>query len=534
MFKGIDLWDKKYTSDMVSLRIGTHSFDTYPDLPVNLYEALCISAKTYPDKTALSDDNGVTCTFSELQKKTDAFTAYLSVCHNIKKGEQAAILLYNSIEFAVSFLSLCKLGAVAVLLPTKFKKNELLALLHKTEARLLICDPDFKDWFDCPLVLSDSRSLSYGLSKYKTSEDAIHFSSPSVTDDAIIMFTSGTTSESKGVLLKNYNLMHAVKTYQRLLNVTSADCSVIPVPMYHITGLIALFGLFIYAGGTLYLHKFFDAGRVLKTVYEEKITFLHASPTVFSLLLKKKEEFPSLPSLKLLACGSANIPPERLKQIHSWLEHVSFRTVYGLTETSSPATIFPADAGTDPNAGSSGLPIPGSEFKIIGEDGSEVPPYTVGEILLRGTMVLSEYYHSQTVQPDEQGWLRTGDLGYFNTDGFLFVSDRKKDMINRGGEKIWCTDIENELYTLPGIMDAAIVGIPDDIYGEIPAAAVTLSDGCTLTETQIQEYLRPRIAKYKIPAKILILDEIPVTKNLKTDKSRIRELFYTPQKEEKE
>ena len=107
-------------------------------------------------------------------------------------------------------------------------------------------------------------------------------------------------------------------------------------------------------------------------------------------------------------------------------------------------------------------------------------------------------------------------------------------MINRGGEKIWCTDIENELYTLPGIMDAAVVGIPDDIYGEIPAAAVTLSDGCTLTETQIQEYLRPRIAKYKIPTKILILDEIPVTKNLKTDKSRIKELFYTLQKEEKE
>lgn len=538
MYSGNNLWGKKYTSDMVPFQFGENHFDTYPDLPSNLYEALCSSASSFPEKKALEDDSGVSCTYHELLEKTDVFASYLLCCKGIKKGSQTALLLYNSIEFAVSFLALIKLGAVTVPLPTKFKKNEVLALLEKTEVTAIICDPKFMDWFqDIPsetytFVFSDSYSPAYGLADYICVPDLPIPPAAGFTDPAIIMFTSGTTDQSKGVLLRNYNIMHAVESYRRILNVTSEDLSVIPVPMYHITGLIALLGLFIYTGGTLYLHKFFHADKVLEAVSEKKITFLHASPTVFSMLLGQADNYPSMPSLKTLVCGSANIPSEKLKHIHQWLPSASFHTVYGLTETASPASVFPGDACTSPHIGSCGLPIPGSDFKIISGGSQELPPDTVGEIFIRGTMVLSEYYRLSTPLLDEEGWLKTGDLGYFTSDGYLYVVDRKKDMINRGGEKIWSTDVENELYAIPGITEAAVVGIPDDIYGEIPAAVITVSKGCDLTDTIITDCLKPRIAKYKIPARILILEEIPLTANLKTDKRKIKELFIRLQKEE--
>lgn len=530
MISGNNLWKKEYTSDMVSFNFGGRLFDTYPGLPASLYESLLATAKKFPAKTALTDDRGNSCTYLELLNRTDAFASYLAAEKKITKGSQVGILLYNSIEFSVCFLSLCKTGAVTVPLPTKYTQNEVLSLLNKTEVRTLICDADFESWFQAPsaqgydLILSDSHT-SYGLEAYTACRPVLCKDSVTLSDDAIIMFTSGTTAQSKGVLLKNYNIMHAVVSYQRLLEVTSEDISIIPIPMYHITGLIALLGLFLHVGGTLYLQKFFDAGQVLDTICSRKISFFHASPTVFSLLLQQQSRFPKLPSLTRLVCGSGGMPREKLRQIHCWLPHASFHTVYGLTETSSPGAVFPEDAGTSTHIGSSGFPIPGSRFKITDESGTELPPGEVGEIVIQGTMVLSEYYHLDTAALDKEGWLKTGDLGYFDSDGYLFVVDRKKDMINRGGEKIWSSDVENELYAIAGVKEAAVTGIPDDLYGEVAAAAVVLCEGSSLTESQIRQLLRSRIAKYKIPAKILFMDEIPVTKNLKVDKTKIKELL---------
>ena len=178
-------------------------------------------------------------------------------------------------------------------------------------------------------------------------------------DDAIIMFTSGTTSQSKGVVIKNYNIMNAVATYQKILNITADDISVIPIPIYHVTGMVALLGLFIHCGGTLYLHKIFNARRVLQCVKEHNITFLHASPTVFSMLLEEKR-FISISSDAETVCIAEAVTcrKKKLTAIHNWLPHSVFHTVYGLTETTSPATIFPGDASTSPYIGSSGFPFP--------------------------------------------------------------------------------------------------------------------------------------------------------------------------------
>lgn len=531
MYSGIELWKNiiPYEMEEINLSSGKTIFSC-PGLPGNLYEALEITAGSFPNKPAVIDNYDRICTYSDLLQKVIVFADYLHHELHIKKGSHVALMMYNCLEFCVSFFSLLKLGAVTIPLPSKYKENEVSSLIEKADVQCIICDQNFYHWFDKFEVQGIKRiccmdiEKGYGLDNYRTYNITVSPVKNSFEHDAIIMFTSGTTSQSKGVIIKNYNIMNAVATYQKLLSITSEDISVIPIPIYHVTGMVALLGLFIYSGGTLYLHKIFNARRVLQCVKENNITFLHASPTVFSMLLKEKEAFPELPSLKKFACGSSNMPAEKIKAIHAWLPHSTFYTVYGLTETTSPATVFPGDASTSPYIGSSGLPIPGTCFEIRDDSGVPVKAMEIGEIWISGNVVLSAYYNLNS-DALQDGWLATGDLGYFNEEGYLYVVDRKKDMINRGGEKICSFDVENELYKIKGIREAAVVGIPDPVYGEVAAAMVILNPGCALDECSIQDLLHKRIAKYKIPAKILISEELPLTPNNKIDKRKLRSLL---------
>ena len=252
---------------------------------------------------------------------------------------------------------------------------------------------------------------------------------------------------------------------------------------------------------------------------------MHGSPTGFGLLMDLKEEYPALPSLRMMLCGSSYMPVEKLKQLHKWLPTTEIRTVFGMTETASPGTLFPTDTALSIYPSSSGRPVPGLELKILDDDGHEVETGTVGTVYIRGANVVEYYYKMESPLFTEDGWLDTGDMGYQNEDAFVFFVDRKKDMVNRGGEKIWCTDVEDELIAFKGVKDAAVVGIPNEKYGEVAAAVVVLEKGAQLTEEQIKEEMLKEMARFKVPERILFLDAIPKTPGLKTDKKYIRTLF---------
>lgn len=284
-------------------------------------------------------------------------------------------------------------------------------------------------------------------------------------------------------------------------------------------------GLFVYSGGTVYLYRRYEAHRILECIEKNKITFMHGSPTVFGLLMDLKEEYPALPSLRMMLCGSSYMPVEKLKQLHKWLPTTEIRTVFGMTETASPGTLFPTDTALSIYPSSSGRPVPGLELKILDDDGHEVETGTVGTVYIRGANVVEYYYKMESPLFTEDGWLDTGDMGYQNEDAFVFFVDRKKDMVNRGGEKIWCTDVEDELIAFKGVKDAAVVGIPNEKYGEVAAAVVVLEKGAQLTEEQIKEEMLKEMARFKVPERILFLDAIPKTPGLKTDKKYIRTLF---------
>lgn len=558
MYVGERLWPERLTADMEEKKISEKvKIRTYPGLPENMYKSFEAAAAHLPDKTALVDNWGRAYSYGNLHQKIRKFSAWLYQDMQVRKGRHVALMLYNGVEFCVAFLALNKIGAVAVPLPTKYKKEEVRSLTEKSEVDLVICEEKFSGYFEAvgggeiPVCKIPEGQLGYGLEAFraetgydeaaagagrdKTGKQAAEPYSvsvpgpqasdePAASDTALLMFTSGTTSRSKGVVIKNYNIMHAIVSYERTLGIVEEDKAILPVPIYLITGLVAVFGLMMHVGGTVIINRFFDAGRVLEDIKKYKVTFLHASPTVFTLLLGRREEAGPLPGLRMLACGSSNMPPGKIRMLHDWLPDCEFRTIYGLTETTSPATVFPVDACGSQYIGSSGIPIPGLAFRIVDDEGAEVKDGIQGRILVKGSNITEAYYQLQTPALQD-GWLDTGDIGYFSPGGYLFIVDRKKDMINRGGEKICSFDVENELCSISGVEDAAVVGIPDELYGEAPAAVVRLRPGSGLTEEKIKEYLREKLAGYMVPVRILALEEIPVTKNMKTDKKKIRQLF---------
>lgn len=533
MYKGEDLWKKPEIQVVKKTLSNGKVITTYPDLPKNIYSSFRATAERHMEKVAVVDDEGRQYSYKKMMEMTDDFSSWLIHEFGVTRRKHVALMLYNSIEFCTTFLSLNRIGAVVVPLSTKFKMEEVHALVEKSDVEFIICDEKFEDYFEkyqqnlniC--VVPDGKE-KYGLETFTSTKDlsAIEEIEEKATDVdlALMLFTSGTTSMSKGVTIRNYNIMHAVESYHKVLGITEEDKAIIPVPIYLVTGLVAVFGLMIHIGGTVCLNRFFDAKRVLEDINKYGITFFHASPTVFTLILKERKHYPELPMLRMFACGSCNMPPEKIKMLHEWLPKSEFRTIYGLTETTSPGTVFPTDASSSPYIGSSGIPIPGSAYKIVDEEGNEVKDGEQGEILVKGSNITENYYKSKRVALEDE-WLHTGDIGWFNTEGYLYIADRKKDMINRGGEKICSYDVENKLLEMNGVEDAAVVGIPDELYGEVPAALIKLKKGTVIEEAEIKAFLKSQMASYKVPQKILFTENIPLTENMKINKRKVRKMF---------
>lgn len=533
MIKGSMLWDDSITQNMENAVFNGIPVLSYTDMPDSLYHALKLSAERYPDKILFYDNWERSYTYREFLTMTDRMAWWLKNELQVTKGKHLGLLLHNSIEFATAFFAAVKLGAVTVPFPTKYKETEVAPLILKADLEVLIYSETFEDWMKpyeeagIRLLKTENEETGFGfrhlLQRDFCEEEGV--GDGNLPDEVIIMFTSGTTSQSKGVILRNYNVMNAVTIYHKILGVTPQDKTIIPVPVYHITGMVALLGLFVYTGGTVYLYKRYDSVRILDCIRQNGITFMHGAPTVYSLMLEHKKDYPELTSLRILACGGSYMPTEKLRELHKWLPQAKIQVVYGMTETSSPGIIFPGDAPTSIFAGAAGKPVPGLELKILDETGKEQEYLNTGEVWIRGNVVTGGYYKLDTKLIDSEHWLNTGDMGYRNEEGYVYIVDRKKDMINRGGEKIWCTDVEEELMKLTFIRDAAVVGIRDTLYGEAAAAAVVISGGQKVREEDIKKALEPKMARFKIPVKYLFLEGIPKTPGMKTDKKILRKML---------
>jgi len=351
-------------------------------------------------------------------------------------------------------------------------------------------------------------------------------------DDAIIIYTSGTTGKPKGCLLTHANVIANARQISSWLGFTENDRLLTIMPLFHMNAVSVTTMSALYAGGSTVVSPKFSASRFWQIISEYQITSFGSVATMLSMLLSTHPEgVPAVlktDQLRFAMCGSAPVPAEVLRRFEETFNCLVVEG-YGLSESTCRSTFNPPDQRRRP--GSCGVPI-GNEMGVVDEEDREVPDGTLGEIVLRGENILKGYYKNDAANAAafRNGWFHTGDIGYRDADGFYYIVDRKSDMIIRGGENIYPREIDEVLYQHPAIAAAAAVGVPDKLYGEDVAAVVVLKPGANVSEQDVIEFCKARLADYKCPKTVRFVDDIPkgpTGKLLKRELARMLSTDYT-------
>jgi fatty-acyl-CoA synthase len=342
-------------------------------------------------------------------------------------------------------------------------------------------------------------------------------------DPALILYTSGTTGQPKGALLTHGNMTWNSFNVLVDYDFVSSDVALMIAPMFHVASLGMGVLPTLLKGGAVVLEPKFDPGRTLRLIEQHQASIISGVPTTYQLLCEHPDwDSTDISSLQKLTCGGSAVPARVLEAYEK--RGLSFSGGYGLTETAPGATSLAAHKSRE-KAGSAGLPHFFTDVRIVDETGSEVPDGQVGEIQISGPNVIRAYWNRPEATADSYAgnvWFRSGDMGYFDDHGYLFISDRLKDMIISGGENIYPAEIELAISELESVSSVAVIGIPDQKWGEVPCAVITVRDGFTLDTNDIQVHLRDRLARYKIPKRVVVVAEMPRTASGKIRKADLR------------
>ena len=344
-------------------------------------------------------------------------------------------------------------------------------------------------------------------------------------DDAMILYTSGTTGHPKGALLTHGNVAWNCLNVIVDFDFASTDVALMISPMFHVASLNMGVLPTILKGGTVVLETKFDPRRTLELIEKHRATTISGVPTTYQMLCEDPAwDSADLSSLNKLTCGGSAVP---MRVIDAYEKRgLRFSNGYGMTETAPGATTLPA-ARSREKAGSSGLPHFFTDVRIADFDGTVTDPGSVGEIQIKGPNVIREYWNRPEASAESYapgGWFKSGDMGYKDDDGFVFVSDRLKDMIISGGENIYPAEVEQAITELEAVGSVAVIGVPDERWGEVPRAVVLLREGAQLTEAELRAHLEGRLARYKIPKSVVFVDEMPRTASGKIRKADLRKL----------
>ena len=516
-----------------------------PLLEQTLVENLRRTTERFGDRDALVvRQQRYKATYRELWEQVD-LAARALLANGVKQGDRVGIWAPNRYEWVVVQYATARVGAILVTINPAYKPAELEYALRRAGVSLLVMAPGFRGAYvaileqirgGCPqlratVVLDDDWDafLTDGAS---VSERALAAREGSLEpDDPInIQYTSGTTGSPKGATLSHRNLLNNAHFVAQALRYTEHDRVCVPVPFYHCFGMVlgnlacATHGACVVVPGAS-----FDAAEVLAAIEAERCTSLYGVPTMFIAELAERDlEEHDLSSLRTGAMGGAPCPVEVMEQVRSRMHMEQVTIACGMTETSPISTQTAIDDPVAKRVTTVGRVHPHVEIKIVDPvTGSIVPRGTAGEQCTRGYSVMLGYWDDEqaTAQAiDGDGWMHTGDLATMDDDGYLTIVGRIKDMIIRGGENIYPREIEEFLHGLPGIADAHVIGVPSERYGEEVMAWVRLREGTNLTENELIEACRDRIATYKIPRYWRIVDEFPMTVTGKIQKYRLREL----------
>jgi long-chain acyl-CoA synthetase len=349
------------------------------------------------------------------------------------------------------------------------------------------------------------------------------------SDVALLTYTSGTTGPPKGAMTTHGNAVFNAQTFRDWVGLNGDDVVLGVAPLFHITGLIAHIAVSLLIGAPLVLTYRFDVSEVLRTVRDERATFMVGSITVFIALMNAADGDPdALTSLRAIYSGGAPIAPATARAFQQRFR-IYLHNIYGLTETTSPAMSVPfgVEAPVDPVSGALavGIPVFDTTVRILDEAGAPCAPGTIGEIAVSGPQVCAGYWRkpAETAQAFVAGELRTGDVGFMDEHGWFYLVDRKKDQINAGGYKVWPREVEDVLYEHPAVREAAVVGVTDDYRGETVKAYVSLVPGADATAQELIAFARERMAAYKYPRLLELVDDIPKTTSGKLLRRALRD-----------
>jgi long-chain acyl-CoA synthetase len=499
---------------------------------MTLGEMLERSAGQYPDKTALVY-KGLRLSYRELNIRANKLARAL-VALGIKAGEdKVGILLPNCTEFVISMFGVFKSGAAVVPLNILLKGDELAYIINHSDAKIIITGPPYDQLLSLILpklpqlkeVISLSEEGDYlSFSEILEQESGENYKPQiGLEDIAAIYYTSGTTGLPKGAMLTHVNLLTNVVAIGTALNASRKDIPLCCVPMFHALAVTGTVLTPIFGGMTLVILDHFLPQPVLQAIQDEKVTIFVGVPTMYAILANMPHlDRYDLSSLRLCFCGGAPLTKAIVEKFESKFPAKIYEG-YGLSETSPLVSVNPLHKR---KIGSIGKVVSRVEWKLVDEKGQEVPPGKVGEIIVRGMNVMKGYYKDPeaTRKAIRDGWLYTGDMGRMDSEGYVYIVDRKKDMIIVGGENVYPREIEEVIYTYPGVLEAAVIGIPDPVKGEIPKAFVVPKPGARLDEQKLLAFCREKLAAFKVPRSVEILDELPKTATGKIWKRKLRDM----------
>ncbi len=481
----------------------------------NLRQLLEDRARMRPDTEFLfSETDGRKFTYSEFDRAVNR-AASLLASHRVGKGDVVSLLMPNSPEYIIAYFACWKLGALAGPVNSLLKTREMAYVISNSEAKALLVHEEFLPAVEgikseLPALQAVIRFEDEARATDGFSEDVPPIS-VEMDDEAIIIYTSGTTGKPKGCLLTHGNVIANAGQISEWLGFTEHDRLLSVMPLFHMNAVSVTTMSALYAGGSTVISLKFSAKRFWQTISDYQVTSFGSVATMLTMLLSK---FPDgvpdglrTEQLRFAMCGSAPVPAEVIKRFEETF-HCLVIEGYGLSESTCRSTFNPPDKRRRP--GSCGLPI-GNEMMVVDDEDREVPHGALGEIVLRGDNILKGYFKDSnaTAVAFRNGWFHTGDIGYRDDEGFFYIVDRKSDMIIRGGENIYPREIDEVLYQHPAIAAAATIGVPDPLYGEEVAAFVVLKEDGSAGADELIAFCRQRLADYKCPKTIRVVEEIP-------------------------
>jgi long-chain acyl-CoA synthetase len=468
---------------------------------MNLADLMTTSAERHGDRTAIRQE-GVALSYTALERAT-ALAAGLLQEHGVRPGDRVGVMLPNVAYFPICYYGALRAGAAIVPMNMLLKEREVAFYMADSGARVLFAWHQFADAAkagagDTEVIVVESGAFDARLA----GSEPAGTTDREPDDTAVILYTSGTTGTPKGAELTHANLSENVAVSMELFGAGPDLVTLGALPLFHAFGQTCGLNATMAAGGSLSLLPRFDAGKALEMIESDRVTLFEGVPTMYSAMLHHPEDTDTS-SLQLCVSGGAAMPVEVMRAFERRFECTVLEG-YGLSETSPVASFNRPDR--ERKAGSIGLPVRGVEMRLVDvQDG-------VGEIAIRGHNVMKGYWNKPDATADaidSDGWFRTGDLARVDDEGYFFIVDRKKQMIIRGGFNIYPREIEEVLHEHPDVMEAAVIGIPHDELGEEVGAAVVLKPGSEADPEEIKSYVKARVAAYKYPRRVWLLDALP-------------------------